>query len=199
MIAQHLLVLQAAQKFQLAELFRLKSASRFQLSPKRQKMRRQHGFEDRKLLYQHASDFGASPQQSRCLIHLVVRFRIRSRPSQMRHHRIQIVQQFLEPQLVRLVHDDEQQLIVVLRRRLRMLQLQQFRHLEIGTVGELSGLVVGGDEPAAAPDFSSPSCASAFSSRNRIAFPLSSFALVCCGKLLCRMSEPTRSSPSGKG
>ena len=128
MVAEHLFVLQSAQEFQFAKLFRLKAAGRLQLPAKCQEMGRQHGLENRELLHQYASDLGAAPQQPRRLIRFVVRLRIRSGTFQIRNHSIHVMEQFLEPQFVSLMHDDEQHLIVVLRRRLRTLQLQQFRN-----------------------------------------------------------------------
>ena len=91
-------------------------------------MGRQHGLENCELLHQYASDLGAAPQQPCRLIRFIVRLRIRSRTFQIRHDSIDVMEQFLEPQFVSLMHDDEQHLIVVLRRRLRTLQLQQFRN-----------------------------------------------------------------------
>ena len=82
-IAQHFLVLQAAQEFQLAKLFRLKSAGWFQLAAERQKVGRQHGLENRELFHQHASNFRAAPQQARRFIDLVARLGIRTRSSQI--------------------------------------------------------------------------------------------------------------------
>ena len=67
-IAQHFFVLQAAKKFKLAKLLRLKSAGRLQLPAKCQEMRRQHRLQNRELLHQHASDLRAAPQQPRRFI-----------------------------------------------------------------------------------------------------------------------------------
>src|SRR5579863_5944363 len=100
-------------------------------------MCRQHGFKNRELFHQHARNFRAPPQQTSCLVNLIPRRRIRSRRLQIRDHRIQVVQKFLEPQFVSLVHHDEQQFVVMLRRRLRLLQLQQLRNLQVRTVSEL--------------------------------------------------------------
>src|SRR5258706_16325110 len=50
-ITEHLLVLQAAEKFNLSKLFRLKSAGGLQQATKREKMPRQHRFQDRELLH----------------------------------------------------------------------------------------------------------------------------------------------------
>jgi hypothetical protein len=49
---------------------------------------------------------------------------------------VQVVQDRLEPQLARLVHDDEQQFVGMLRLRPRTLQRQQLVERQIGAVGD---------------------------------------------------------------
>src|SRR5271155_1543247 len=139
-IAKHFLVFQAAQKFDFPKLLRLKSTGRFEQPAKREKMCRQHRFQNRELLHQHPSNFRTAPQQSRRLINLIMRLRCRASFSQISDHGVQVMQQLLEPKLVGLVHKNKQQLIMVRRHRLRLLQLEQFRNLQIRTVGELSRL-----------------------------------------------------------
>ena len=123
-VAQHFFVFQAAEKFQFAELLGLEAAGGRQLFAKSEEMRGQHGFEDRELLDQHAHDFRAATQQARGFVDSIARSRIGRGIAQIGNHRVQIVQQLLEPQFVGLVNDDEQQFVMMRRRRFRMLQLQ---------------------------------------------------------------------------
>ena len=51
--------------------------------------------------------------------------------------RVQLVEDLLEPQLARLVHDDEEQLVGVLGHRARALQLQQLVEREVRAVRDL--------------------------------------------------------------
>ena len=71
MIAEHFLVLESAKELQLAELFGLESAGRFQLAPECKEVRRQHGFENRELLDQYAGYLGATPKQPRSFVDLI--------------------------------------------------------------------------------------------------------------------------------
>src|SRR5579859_1609050 len=61
MVAQHLFVLQSAQKLNLAELFGLKSAGRLESSAKGQKVSRQHRLENGELFDQNPRNFRATP------------------------------------------------------------------------------------------------------------------------------------------
>ena len=50
-------------------------------------------------------------------------------------HAIELVQEFLEPELVHLVNDDEEQLVVLGASRARLLQREELVDLEIAAVG----------------------------------------------------------------
>ena len=56
---------------------------------------------------------------------------------QARDDGIELVEDQPEPELVGLMRDDEQQLVVMDRRRLRMLQRDEIRHAEVIGVGQL--------------------------------------------------------------
>ena len=98
-------------------------------------MRRQHRFQDGELRHQDAQDFSAPPQQARRFINLVARCWVAANACQASHDGIQVVQQFFEPELVRLMDHDEQQFVMPLRLCLQLLQLQQFRNSQIRAVG----------------------------------------------------------------
>ncbi len=134
-VAEHFFVFQAAEEFELAELFGLKTAGGSQLFAKCEEVRGQHRFEDGELLDQHAHDFGAAAEQAGGFVHAVARGGIFAGGAQVRDDGVEIVQQFLEPELVGLVNDDEKQFVVVLGRGFGMLEAQQLRNLEIGAVG----------------------------------------------------------------
>src|SRR5580704_5339851 len=136
-VAEHFFVFQAAEEFELAELFGLKTAGWSQLSAKCEEVRGQHRFEDGELLDQDAHYFRAAAQQARGFIHTITRGGIFASGAQVCDDSVEIVEQFLEPELVGLVNDDEKQFIVVLGRGFGMLEAQQFRNPEIGAVGEL--------------------------------------------------------------
>src|SRR6185295_18879648 len=79
----------------------------------------------------------ASPQKARRLINLIARSGADCRIAQVRNDGIEFMKQLLEPQLIRLVNDDEKQFIVMFRHRLRVLKPNQLRHAEVITVGQL--------------------------------------------------------------
>ena len=79
-------------------------------------MRRQHRLKNRELLDQHSRNLRAAPQQPRSFIDFIPRLGMTPAALKFADNRIQVVQQFLEPQLVRLMDDDEQQFVVLLRR-----------------------------------------------------------------------------------
>src|SRR5580704_10983283 len=133
-VAEHFFVFQAAEEFELAELFGLKTAGGREFFAKGEKVRGKHRFEDGELLDQHAHDFGAAAEQARGFVHAVTRGGIFASGAQVRDDGVEIVEQFFEPELVCLVNDDEKQFIVVLGGGFGMLEAQQFRNLEIGAV-----------------------------------------------------------------
>ena len=53
---------------------------------------------------------------------------------QIAHHRLDLVQQLLKPQLVHLVNDNKEHLVVMRGRGKRLLQREQFVYSQIGTV-----------------------------------------------------------------
>jgi hypothetical protein len=58
-----------------------------------------------------------------------------------RANRLELEQQFLEPQLIDLVNDDEQQLVVGRRIRQQLLETQKLVEFQIGAVGEFPALL----------------------------------------------------------
>src|SRR5262249_43920852 len=138
-VMEHLFVLQAAQEFYLTKLFGLKTARRSQPPAKGQEMRRQHRLQDRELFDQNANDLCAAPQQPRGFVYFIPRPGIRRRVAQVDDHRVEFVEQQLEPKLVSLMDDDEEHLVMMLRPRLRMLKTDQLRHAQVCAVGQLVG------------------------------------------------------------
>src|SRR5262245_657153 len=136
-VMQHLFVLQAAEEFYLTKLLGLKAARRPQPPAKGQEMGRQHRLQNSELLDQHARDLGAAPQQPRGLVYFIARPGTRRRVAQVDDHRVEFVQQLLEPEFVGLMDDDEEHLVVMLRPRLWMLEADQFRHAQICAVCQL--------------------------------------------------------------
>jgi hypothetical protein len=61
----------------------------------------------------------------------------------LRDERFQFVQQHLEPELTCLVHDDEEELVGMLRARPRTLQGEQLLEREIRPIGNLAGAARG--------------------------------------------------------
>src|ERR1700691_2740072 len=136
MVTQHLFVFQTAQEFDLSKLLGLKTTRRIQFAAKSEKVRRQHGFENGELLHQYAHDFGAAAKQTRGLVNAIARSRIGARGAKVGNHGVEIVQQLLEPELVSLMNDNEQQFIVMWRGRDRVMERQQFRDAKIGAIGQ---------------------------------------------------------------
>ena len=123
--------LAAEHELQLPELVRLESARRGQPVAERQELERRHRLEDVDLRDQHLED-GQDPLQRV----------LRPRPlvlAQQRHDPIELVQQLLEPELVDLVNDDEEDLVVFVGAWL--LQLEELVDLQIAAVGDGRGLV----------------------------------------------------------
>ncbi len=117
----------AEQELELSELVRLKSARRFKPGAERQELERRHRFEDVQLGDQYLED-GEDPLQR-------MPHAMRLVASKQRRDVIEFVQQLLEPQLVHLVDDDEQQLVVLWRTRSRLLQREQRIDVQVALVG----------------------------------------------------------------
>src|SRR5271156_6284938 len=133
-VEQHFFVFQATQEFDLSKLLRLKTAGRIQLSAKGEKVRRKHRFQDGELFHQDAHDFCAASKQACGFINTIARRRISARGAKVGNDRVQIVQQFLEPELVGLMNDDEQQFVVMYWRGDRVMKREQLRDAKIGAI-----------------------------------------------------------------
>src|SRR4051812_48942021 len=99
------LVFGAEQELYLAELVRLEPARRFEPRAKAEKLERRHRFEDVELRDHHFENGQDALQR-------VLRARRVVGGQQLRDP-IELVQQLLEPQLVDLMNDDEEQLVVL--------------------------------------------------------------------------------------
>ncbi len=124
-------VLGAAEEFEPAELHRLEAACRAQVVAELREVDGEHGFEQRDLLDQQVLDGVQAVEQLGGAQRLVL--------VQPVAHRADFVQHLLEPQLVHLMADDEEQPVVVRRTRQLALQRQQLRHFEVRGVGQLGG------------------------------------------------------------
>src|SRR5207247_7927717 len=105
----------------------LESAARFEPGTERQEVARRHGLEDVDLRdrdLENREDTLECRQRPR-----------RVAPREQALEEVQLVQQLLEPQLVDLVDDDEQQLVVLGPVRERLLESQQIVDLEVAGVG----------------------------------------------------------------
>src|SRR3989475_7035576 len=124
-------LLQAREKLDLAELDRLKSARGRELGAEREKVLWRHRLEHVDLLDQQLLD-DVDPLEVVACEEQVIGVDPLTRGFELEQHD-------LEPQLVHLVRDDEEELVVLLAQPL--LQAQQLRHLEVGAVGKLPPLL----------------------------------------------------------
>jgi hypothetical protein len=118
--------LHAQQELDLSELVRLKTAGRIEPIAEAEELERRHRFEDVELR-DHDLEDRQDPFQRVLRAVRFVRF-------EELHDAIELVQQFLEPELVDLVDDDEQRLVVFWSRGARLLQRQEIVELEIALV-----------------------------------------------------------------
>src|ERR1700687_4208634 len=123
-------LLQARQELDLTELHRLEPAGRGKLGAKGQEILRRHRLEDLDLLNEQPFDY-------------VDRLQVMAREEDVVGvdsvaGGLQLEQHDLEPELIDLVGDDEQQLVVLLAQLL--LQGEELRHLEVRAVRELAAV-----------------------------------------------------------
>ena len=109
--------LHAEHELDLAELVGLKTARRLEPLAEREELERRHRLEDVQLR-DHDFQDGQDPLQR---VLRAVRFVVFEQLADA----IELVQQLLEPELVDLVDDDEEQLVVLRPLRARLLQRQQ--------------------------------------------------------------------------
>src|SRR5688572_13139689 len=108
------LVFQSRRKLDLAKLHRLKTTRRIELIAKREKADWRHGFEDVNLLHEQLFNLHNPFDRARCAGKPILLEKL--------DRSIELVKDLFEPELVRLVHSDEQQLIVMRRIRKTVLQ-----------------------------------------------------------------------------
>ena len=108
----------AKNGLKLAKLRRLKTARRLQEPSKRVELQGSHGLKNVDLRHAGFHDGAHAAKQRQRAVSVA--------SLQRCLQRTRLVQQLLEPQLVRLVNDDEQHLVVLGAIRLRLLQLEQF-------------------------------------------------------------------------
>src|ERR1700683_2358534 len=136
MVTQHLFVFQTAQEFDLSKLLGLKATCRIQFAAEGEEVRGKHGFENGELIDEHAHDFGAAAKQTRGFVNTIARSRISARGAKVGNHGVEIAQKLLEPELVSVMNDNEQQFVVMRRGRDWVMERQQFRDAKIGTIGQ---------------------------------------------------------------
>jgi hypothetical protein len=112
----------------LAELIRLKPAGRFEPLAERQELERRHRLENIELRDEHFED-RQNPLQR--VVH-AMRLASFQQPPRV----IQLVQHFLEPQLVDLVNDDEQQFVVFGSGGPGMLEREELVEAQVAAVGD---------------------------------------------------------------
>ena len=118
--------LHAEQELDLPELVGLKTARRFEPLAEGEEFERRHRLEDVQLR-DHDLEDGQDPLQRvlRAMRFLVVKELANA---------VEFVQQLLEPELVHLMDDDEQQLVVLRPLRARLLQRQQLVDLQVAGI-----------------------------------------------------------------
>ena len=128
-------VLQSGAELDGAELRRLEAARGTQVIAELEEIVRRHRLEHGELLDQQALDLDAAAEEAVRLERVV--------GVEQRDDRVELVQDLLEPELVDLVDDDEEELVVVRRIGLRVLQAEQIVEPEIAAVAERRRLLVG--------------------------------------------------------
>ena len=119
--------LPSQRELELTELIRLKPARRFETFAKGQEFERRHRLEDVELRDEHLED-GEHPLQRVLGAIRVVRCEQHVDP-------IDFVENFLEPELVDLMNDDEEQLVVLGPLGARLLESEQLVDMQIAAVG----------------------------------------------------------------
>src|SRR6188472_1997363 len=98
-------MLRPQDELYLPELIGLETAGRLEASAERQELERRHRLEDVELRHQHLEDRQDALERVLGPMALVVLKPMRDA--------IQFVQQFLEPELIDLMHDDEEHFVVL--------------------------------------------------------------------------------------
>src|SRR4029079_3651396 len=122
-----LVTLGTEDELDLPELIRLESARSFEPRPERYELQRCHRLEDVELCdedFQDGEDALQGVLRAGCVV-----------SGQQLPHPIEFMQEFLEPQLVDLMNDDEQELVVFRSSGARLLQREQFVNAQIAAVG----------------------------------------------------------------
>src|SRR5687768_1463634 len=122
-----LLALGPEDELDLPELIRLESARRLEPRAKRQELERRHGLEDVELCDEHLEDGEDALERVLRPVRVI-------RGEQLAHA-IELVEQLLEPELVHLMDDDEQQFVVFRSVRPRLLQREEVVDAQIAAVG----------------------------------------------------------------
>ena len=125
------LLLQPGEELELAELHRLEPRRRRQQRSEGQEVLRRHRLQHLDVLDQHALDRVDADQ--------VVPRALGIAREHALADRLQLEQQLLEPQLIGLVDDDEQQLVVHRGVRAELLHRQQLRDLQVRAVRQEIG------------------------------------------------------------
>ena len=115
-------------ELELAKLIRLKTARRLEALAKRQELERRHRLEDVELRDEHLQDGEDPPQRVLRPVRLAF---LEQAPDE-----VHLVEQLLEPELVHLVNDDEEELVVLGTRGSRLLQREKGIDLQVGGVGD---------------------------------------------------------------
>ena len=118
----------AEHELELTELVRLEAAGLLEPLAERLELQRRHRLEDVELRDQHLED-------GEDALHRVLRAGGVVDVEQGAHP-VELVQDLLEPELVDLVDDDEQQLVVLGAVGARLLQAEQLVNLQVGVVGD---------------------------------------------------------------
>jgi hypothetical protein len=122
------LALRAQHELDLPELVGLESAGGFEPRPERQELQRRHRLEDVELRDEHFHDRQDPLERVLRAVRLVA--------AQQRRDAIELVQQLLEPQLIDLVDDDEEQLVMLGSLGTRLLQREELVETQIARVGD---------------------------------------------------------------
>ncbi len=112
-VLQRLCAAHTAEKLHLAELYRLEAARRIQVVAKGIEFLRRHRLEDIDLLFEQPLNRVNAAEELRRAQKII--------GVERRDRRLQLVQELLEPELIDLMDNDEEQLVMVRRIRERPL------------------------------------------------------------------------------
>ena len=126
--AENRVIFQAGREFDLAKLHRLKTTRRIQFIAEGEEADRPHRFQNVDLRDEELFNFNHAAQCLGCIRGTIFLHQADGR--------VDLMQDLLEPEFVSLMHRDEEQFVVMCRRRQAGLQVNQLRHAQVFVVGK---------------------------------------------------------------